>query len=88
MFYSLIKTYKDIEINEENITSIYAYTICILLLDVTMQNTYSELGSRATAMQNTVKNAQDNIKALTFVHNRLRQAKITNELIEILSSTF
>jgi F0F1-type ATP synthase gamma subunit len=50
-------------------------------------NNFSELGSRATSMKNTVKNAKDNIKELTFVFNRVRQSKITNELIEILSAT-
>ena len=87
-FYKVIKTYKFIDKDDDNLMSIYGYTICLILLDVIMQNNYSESGSRATAMQNTVKNAQDNIKELTFVYNRLRQSKITNELIEILSSTF
>ena len=38
-----------------------------------------------TAMDNATRNAGDMIKRLTLNYNRQRQAKITKELIEIIS---
>lgn len=45
----------------------------------------SEHGARLTAMDNATRNADDMISALTLQANRLRQAVITKELIEIVS---
>ena len=86
-FFKWISSYTFLEIDKDNLKNIYIFSICVLLLDMLLLNNFSELGSRATAMKNTVKNAEDNIKELTFVFNRLRQSKITNEIIEILSGT-
>ena len=36
-----------------------------------------------TAMENATKNAEDLIKSLTLQYNKLRQAAITKELMEI-----
>ena len=47
---------------------------------------YSELGSRASSMSNSIQNAKENIVYYTVVYNRFRQAKITNEIVEIISS--
>lgn len=43
----------------------------------------SEHGARMTAMENSTKNAGELIKTLTTTYNKLRQASITKELIEI-----
>ncbi|MBY0314169.1 MAG: ATP synthase F1 subunit gamma [Bdellovibrionales bacterium] len=43
----------------------------------------SEHGARMTAMENATKNAGEQIKILTLNYNKLRQASITSELIEI-----
>ena len=43
----------------------------------------SEHGARMTAMENSTKNAGDLIDSLTTTYNKLRQASITKELIEI-----
>lgn len=43
----------------------------------------SEHGARMTAMENSTKNAGELIKDLTTTYNKLRQASITKELIEI-----
>ena len=45
----------------------------------------SEHGARMTAMENSTKNAGELIKTLTITYNKLRQASITTELIEITS---
>jgi len=38
------------------------------------------------AMENATKNAQDLIKDLTLRMNKIRQASITRELLEIISA--
>lgn len=45
----------------------------------------SEQTARMTAMDNATKNADDMMKELTLKSNQARQAKITNELIEIVN---
>jgi F-type H+-transporting ATPase subunit gamma len=46
----------------------------------------SEHGARMTAMDAATNNAADMIDRLTLVYNRTRQAAITKELIEVVSS--
>lgn len=43
----------------------------------------AEHAARMTAMENSTKNAGDLIRTLTMTYNKLRQASITKELIEI-----
>lgn len=45
----------------------------------------SELASRMTAMSAATNNAQDMISALTIEYNKERQAKITQEITEVIS---
>ncbi len=45
----------------------------------------AEMGARMTAMDSATKNAGDLIDRLTLTYNRARQARITKELIEIVS---
>ena len=44
-----------------------------------------EQAARMTAMENATKNAGEMIDDLTLIYNRVRQACITKELIEIIS---
>ena len=50
-----------------------------------LENAASEQGARMSAMDNATRNAGDMINKLTIKYNRQRQAKITKELIEIIS---
>jgi len=45
----------------------------------------AEHGARMSAMENATKNAGEMINSLTLTYNKLRQASITTELIEITS---
>ena len=45
----------------------------------------AEHGARMTAMENATNNAGDMIRSMTLTYNKLRQAAITKELIEISS---
>jgi F-type H+-transporting ATPase subunit gamma len=46
----------------------------------------SEQGARMSAMDNAVNNCNELVKKLNLSYNRTRQAKITTELIEIISA--
>jgi len=50
-----------------------------------LESTASEHGSRMTAMRNAAENAQDMIKGLTLEMNRVRQAEITQEILEVVA---
>jgi len=50
-----------------------------------MEGQTSEQSSRMQAMENATKNAGELIDKLTLLYNRARQARITTELIEIIS---
>jgi F-type H+-transporting ATPase subunit gamma len=50
-----------------------------------LENVAGEMGAKMTAMDNATRNAGDLINSLTIQMNRTRQAKITTELIEIIS---
>jgi F-type H+-transporting ATPase subunit gamma len=50
-----------------------------------LESNAAEMGARMTAMDAASKNAGDLIESLTLTYNRARQARITKELIEIVS---
>jgi F-type H+-transporting ATPase subunit gamma len=59
--------------------------ITVQLFRAALENVAGEMGAKMTAMDNATRNAGDLINALTIQMNRTRQAKITTELIEIIS---
>lgn len=65
--------------------SFYEYTLATQIFHCLMQNATSEQSSRMGAMENASKNAAEMIEKLTLQYNRARQARITTELIEIIS---
>ncbi|HEX7191446.1 MAG TPA: ATP synthase F1 subunit gamma [Thermoanaerobaculia bacterium] len=50
-----------------------------------LESAAAEQGARMTAMEAATKNASDMISHLTLTYNRIRQAAITKEIIEIVS---
>jgi F-type H+-transporting ATPase subunit gamma len=52
-----------------------------------LESQASEHGARMSAMENATKNAAEMISGLTLVYNRVRQAAITTELMEIISGS-
>jgi F-type H+-transporting ATPase subunit gamma len=66
---------------------LYYFAFCLVLLDALEENNYSELASRAQAMESAVTNTTDRIAFLTLVYNKTRQALITNEIIEVLNAS-
>ena len=55
------------------------------LYRVLLESAAAEQGARMTAMEAATKNASDMINHLTLTYNRIRQAAITKEIIEIVS---
>jgi F-type H+-transporting ATPase subunit gamma len=55
------------------------------LYRVLLESTAAEQGARMTAMESATKNASEMISSLTLSYNRIRQAAITKEIIEIVS---
>jgi F-type H+-transporting ATPase subunit gamma len=59
--------------------------ITIQIFHALLESVAAEHAARMTAMDSATSNASDMIESLTLVMNRARQAKITKEIIEIVS---
>ena len=80
-----VSTY-DFEPEEERILSaLLPRNIAVQVSRALLASSAGEQAARMTAMDNATRNAGEMIDKLTLVYNRTRQAKITSELIEIIS---
>ena len=70
---------------EDILAALLPRNISVQIFRALMENAASFYGAQMTAMDNATRNAGDMINRLTIVMNRTRQAKITTELIEIIS---
>lgn len=73
------------ENDAETLQNFYEYTLATQVYYAMLENATSEQSSRMNAMENASKNAGEMINKLTLQYNRARQARITTELIEIIS---
>jgi len=69
----------------ETLQNFFEFTLASQVYQSLMDNCTSEQSSRMNAMENASKNAGEMINKLTLQYNRARQARITTELIEIIS---
>lgn len=69
----------------ESMTDLYEFIISTQVFHSFMDGAASEQSARMTAMENASTNANEMIDSLTLKYNRARQARITTELIEIIS---
>lgn len=69
----------------ETLQNFFEFTLASQVYHSLMENCTSEQSSRMNAMENASKNAGEMINKLTLQYNRARQARITTELIEIIS---
>lgn len=65
--------------------NLFYFTGSLALLDATEEHEYSELGARATTMENAYNNIKDIIDRVRLAYNRVRQDTITTDLVEIVS---
>jgi len=70
---------------EEVLNDMYQFNIACNLYGCILENVTSEQASRMTAMDSASTNASEMIAKLQLQYNRLRQAKITTELTEIVA---
>ncbi len=69
----------------EILEELLPYNLSIQVFRSLLESAASEQGARMTAMDSATRNAGEMIDKLTLNFNRTRQAKITGELIEIIS---
>lgn len=70
---------------EEILADLLPSNLNVQIFRALLESSASEHGARMSAMDNATRNAGDMIDDLSMVYNRSRQAKITSELIEIIS---
>jgi F-type H+-transporting ATPase subunit gamma len=70
---------------EEILADLLPSNLDVLVFRAMLESSASEHGARMSAMDNATRNAGDMIDDLSMIYNRSRQAKITSELIEIIS---
>lgn len=73
------------EAKDAVLSSLFEYYVASSIYYGMMEGQTSEQSSRMQAMENASKNAGELIDKLTLLYNRARQARITTELIEIIS---
>jgi F-type H+-transporting ATPase subunit gamma len=71
---------------QELVASLLERYVNMLIYRAMLEGLASEHGARMTAMDNATNNAVEMISRLTLVMNRARQAAITKELLEIVST--
>ena len=69
----------------ETLENFFEFALATQVFHSLLENATSEQSSRMNAMENASKNASEMIGKLTLQYNRARQARITTELIEIIS---
>ena len=69
----------------ESMTDLYEFILSTQIFHCFMDGAAAEQSARMTAMENASNNANEMIDTLTLKYNRARQARITTELIEIIS---
>lgn len=81
-----VKAVYDFEPEEDVILEeLLPRNLAVQIYGALTENSASEQGARMSAMDSATRNAGEMIGKLTLIYNRTRQAKITSELIEIIS---
>jgi F-type H+-transporting ATPase subunit gamma len=70
---------------EEILAALLPRYINTVILSALLENAAGEMGAKMAAMDAATRNAGELIDKLNLEYNRTRQAKITKELIEIIS---
>jgi F-type H+-transporting ATPase subunit gamma len=70
---------------EEILAELLPRYIKTVILSALLENAAGEMGAKMAAMDSATRNAGELIDKLNLEYNRTRQAKITKELIEIIS---
>ena len=71
---------------EQVLGALLPHNLNFRVYQILLEAKASEQSARMVAMKNATDNAQQLIKDLTLEYNKLRQASITKELLEIASA--
>ncbi len=69
---------------EEALSLLFSEYVDLSIFRALLESAASEHGARMTAMRNAAENAGDMIERLTLEMNRVRQAEITQEILEVV----
>ena len=69
---------------EEALTLLFEEYVNLSVYRALLESAASEHGARMTAMRSAAENAGDMIDSLTLEMNRVRQAEITQEILEVV----
>jgi F-type H+-transporting ATPase subunit gamma len=70
---------------EELLPELFSEYVDLSVFRALLESTASEHGARMTAMRSAAENAEDMIEDLTLEMNRVRQAEITQEILEVVA---
>jgi F-type H+-transporting ATPase subunit gamma len=70
---------------EELLAQLIPEYVSISVYRALLESAASELGARMTAMRNAAENAETMMESLTLEMNRVRQAEITQEILEVVA---
>ena len=82
-----IKHKLSILIGNNKLCNIFDYMFSNILLNALFENDLSECSARIQSLETALKNLETIIEDLRKTYNKRRQGSITNELLEIISST-
>ncbi len=70
---------------DEVLDTLLPYNIAIQIYQCALESIASEQGARMTSMDNATRNADSLLSESKIKYNRVRQTKITQELVEVIS---
>lgn len=75
----------DFEGDADTMENFYSWAFALRLHAILAETDMVELSQRVNSMSNSSKNAEDMLTRLRLLYNRVRQARVTTELVEIIS---
>lgn len=75
----------DFEGDADAVENFYSFVFALRLHSILAETDMVEFSQRVNSMTNSSKNAEDMLTRLRLLYNRVRQARVTTELVEIIS---
>ena len=85
MIFGIVDDYEWPQDKQDVTNSLFQILLRVNILSILINSMLSEQSSRFLSMDNATRSAQDLQKSLKLAFNKMRQAKITRELIELIS---
>lgn len=81
------KTFEPFEIegDSDTLENFYQWSFALRLHAILAESDMVEFSQRVNSMSNSSKNAEEMMTRLRLLYNRVRQARVTTELVEIIS---